>query len=53
MQKRTRSDVLFGLTNLMDEARTAPERLPPALPKLLFAYGAKGPGESRPGRRKR
>jgi alpha-beta hydrolase superfamily lysophospholipase len=41
VQKRTRSDVLFGLTNLMDEARTAPERLPPALPKLLFAYGAK------------
>jgi alpha-beta hydrolase superfamily lysophospholipase len=41
VQKRTRSDVLFGLTNLMDEARTAPARLPPSLPKLLFTYGAK------------
>lgn len=41
VQKRTRSDVLFGLTNLMDEARTAPARLPPALPPLLLSYGAR------------
>ena len=41
VQKRTRSDTLFGLTNLMDEARTAPERLPPSLPPILFTYGAK------------
>lgn len=41
VQKRTRSDMLFGLTNLMDEARTAPGRLPPALPRLLLTYGAR------------
>jgi alpha-beta hydrolase superfamily lysophospholipase len=41
VQKRTRSDTLFGLTNLMDEARSAPERLPPSLPPMLFTYGAK------------
>jgi alpha-beta hydrolase superfamily lysophospholipase len=40
VQKRTRSDMLFGLTNLMDEARTAPERLAPP-PPILFIYGAK------------
>jgi alpha-beta hydrolase superfamily lysophospholipase len=37
-QKRTRSDVLFGLVNLMDEARTAPQRLG-STPPLLFVYG--------------
>jgi alpha-beta hydrolase superfamily lysophospholipase len=41
VQKRTRSDVLFGLTNLMDEARTAPARLAAPLPPLLFTYGAR------------
>lgn len=40
VQRRTRSDVLFGLTNLMDEARSAPARLAET-PPLLFAYGAK------------
>jgi acylglycerol lipase len=39
-QKRTRSDVLFGLVNLMDEARAAPQRLADP-PPILFAYGAK------------
>jgi len=40
VQRRTRADVLFGLTNLMDEARSAPERLA-AAPPILFVYGAK------------
>jgi alpha-beta hydrolase superfamily lysophospholipase len=40
VQRRTRSDVLFGLTNLMDEARTAPARLP-AAPPMLVVYGAR------------
>ena len=40
VQRRTRSDVLFGLTNLMDEARTAPERLRQT-PPIFFAYGAR------------
>ena len=39
VQRRTRSDVVFGLTNLMDEARTAPARLG-AVPPILFVYGA-------------
>lgn len=39
-QKRTRSDVLFGLVNLMDEARAAPQRLKTP-PPILFTYGAK------------
>lgn len=39
-QKRTRSDVLFGLVNLMDAARTAPARLA-ATPPILFTYGAR------------
>jgi alpha-beta hydrolase superfamily lysophospholipase len=38
-QKKTRIDTLFGLVNLMDEARTAPERLMSA-PPILFLYGA-------------
>ena len=41
VQKRTRSDVLFGLTNLMDEARTAPASLAAPLPPLLLTYGAR------------
>jgi alpha-beta hydrolase superfamily lysophospholipase len=38
-QKKTRTDTLFGLVNLMDEARTAPERIT-AAPPILFLYGA-------------
>ena len=38
-QKKTRTDTLFGLVNLMDEARTAPERITSA-PPILFLYGA-------------
>jgi len=35
-QKKTRIDTLFGLVNLMDEARTAPERLKNPPPILLL-----------------
>jgi acylglycerol lipase len=35
-QKRTRTDTLYGLVNLMDEARTAPERLSNPPPILLL-----------------
>jgi len=38
-QKKTRTDTLFGLVNLMDEARTAPLSLKTA-PPILFLYGA-------------
>jgi acylglycerol lipase len=38
-QKKTRTDTLFGLVNLMDEARTAPDALQSA-PPILFLYGA-------------
>jgi acylglycerol lipase len=38
-QKRTRTDTLFGLVNLMDEARTAPGSIKNA-PPILFLYGA-------------
>jgi len=38
-QKKTRTDTLFGLVNLMDEARTAPEHVTSA-PPILFLYGA-------------
>jgi alpha-beta hydrolase superfamily lysophospholipase len=38
-QKRTRTDTLYGLVNLMDEARTAPLRITTA-PPILFLYGA-------------
>jgi alpha-beta hydrolase superfamily lysophospholipase len=38
-QKKTRTATLFGLVNLMDEARTAPERMTKA-PPILFLYGA-------------
>jgi alpha-beta hydrolase superfamily lysophospholipase len=40
VQKKTRADALFGLINLMDEARAAPARIT-AAPPILFAYGAK------------
>jgi alpha-beta hydrolase superfamily lysophospholipase len=39
-QKKTRTDTLFGLVNLMDEGRTAPEKITKA-PPILFLYGAK------------
>jgi alpha-beta hydrolase superfamily lysophospholipase len=38
-QKKTRTGTLFGLVNLMDEARTAPESIKSA-PPILFLYGA-------------
>ncbi|HKU65547.1 MAG TPA: alpha/beta fold hydrolase [Rhizomicrobium sp.] len=38
-QKKTRIDTLFGLVNLMDEARTAPAAIKTA-PPILFLYGA-------------
>jgi alpha-beta hydrolase superfamily lysophospholipase len=39
-QKETRTASLYGLVNLMDEARTAPERIT-AAPPILILYGAK------------
>ncbi len=38
-QKQTRTGTLYGLVNLMDEARTAPDRIKTA-PPILFLYGA-------------
>jgi acylglycerol lipase len=38
-QKKTRTDTLFGLVNLMDEARTASQFIK-AAPPVLFLYGA-------------
>ena len=38
-QKKTRTGTLYGLVNLMDEARTAPDRDQTA-PPILFLYGA-------------
>ena len=39
-QKKTRADAVWGLVNLMDAARKAPEHLG-ATPPILFLYGAK------------
>jgi alpha-beta hydrolase superfamily lysophospholipase len=39
-QKKTRADTLFGLVNLMDEARQAAGRIKNA-PPILFLHGAK------------
>ena len=43
-QKETRTATLYGLVNLMDEARTAPERMKDGriitAPPILFLYGA-------------
>jgi len=39
-QHQTRADAVYGLVNLMDEARHAPEKLPNT-PPILFLYGAK------------
>jgi len=38
-QKKTRTDTLFGLVSLMDEARAAPRSIKSA-PPILFLYGA-------------
>ncbi|HKQ45768.1 MAG TPA: alpha/beta fold hydrolase [Rhizomicrobium sp.] len=38
-QKKTRTDALFGLVNLMDEARSAPGAIRNS-PPMLFLYGA-------------
>jgi len=41
-QKRTRADTLYGLVNLMGEARTAPRRLPSSgVPPILYLHGEK------------
>ena len=40
-QKQTRADKLFGLVNLMDEARAAPRKLNGATPPILLLTGAK------------
>jgi alpha-beta hydrolase superfamily lysophospholipase len=39
-QKQTRSDTVYGLVNLMDEARKAPQAIKTA-PPILFLYGRK------------
>ena len=39
-QKRTSIGSIYGLVNLMDEARTAPDKIT-ATPPILFIYGAK------------
>jgi alpha-beta hydrolase superfamily lysophospholipase len=38
-QKKTRTDALYGLVNLMDEAKTAPDGIT-RTPPLLLLYGA-------------
>jgi alpha-beta hydrolase superfamily lysophospholipase len=40
-QKKTRADAVFGLVNLMDEAREAPKKLPSPLPPILLMTGKK------------
>jgi alpha-beta hydrolase superfamily lysophospholipase len=40
-QKQTRADAVFGLVNLMDEARAAPKNLPPDTPPILLLTGRK------------
>jgi alpha-beta hydrolase superfamily lysophospholipase len=39
-QHSARSDQVWGLVNLMDEARHAPEHLPTVTPPILLLYGA-------------
>jgi len=38
-QHSTRADAVYGLVNLMDEARHAPDALPATTPPILFLYG--------------
>jgi alpha-beta hydrolase superfamily lysophospholipase len=38
-QHAARSDQVYGLLNLMDQARKAPGHLPPDTPPILFLYG--------------
>jgi alpha-beta hydrolase superfamily lysophospholipase len=40
-QKKTRADALFGLVNLMDEARAAPKRITVPTPPILLMTGLK------------
>jgi acylglycerol lipase len=40
-QKQTRVDTLYGLVNLMDEARAAPRKLPADTPPILLLTGRK------------
>jgi alpha-beta hydrolase superfamily lysophospholipase len=40
-QKKTRADALFGLVNLMDEARAAPRQITVAPPPILLMTGLK------------
>jgi alpha-beta hydrolase superfamily lysophospholipase len=41
-QKKTRADTLYGLVNLMGDARTAPARLPASgVPPILYLHGEK------------
>jgi alpha-beta hydrolase superfamily lysophospholipase len=39
-QHSARSDQVYGLMNLMDEGRKAPDHFPPQTPPILFLYGA-------------
>ena len=39
-QKKTRTDAIYGLVNLMDEAREAPAHITGSTPPILFLYGA-------------
>ncbi len=39
VQRVTRVDAVYGLTNLMDEARTAPAHLEAPVPPILLLYG--------------
>jgi len=40
-QHKARADQVYGLVNLMDEARHAPEHLPASSPPILLLHGAK------------
>jgi alpha-beta hydrolase superfamily lysophospholipase len=41
-QKKTRADTLYGLVNLMGDARSAPARLPASgVPPILYLHGEK------------
>jgi alpha-beta hydrolase superfamily lysophospholipase len=39
VQKETRADAVYGLANLMDEARQAPDHLDTPAPPILLLYG--------------